>query len=127
MARQTIFDNALRPVAENLINQFGKDILLVSRSRVPDPATGGVTSVTTTQLARGVISDYGDEYADDSSSVEPTDVQIWIAAKSKKFKLSAGDSIHLGKKTSDPQYNVSVVVSVYTGESEGIYRVFCGI
>ncbi len=125
MARTTPLDRALRPVARELHNLFGKEVVLRRIERVKDHRRGIVKNVVESEeVVRAATGERGTGYGENLENIEPAGIELSIADLGLQGRApSPGDEIVWGTSYTDPVYKVLSVEVVHTGELIGMYAV----
>lgn len=126
MARTTVLDRALRPVAQLLHKEFGKDVILRRITRVKNVQMGTVKNVVESEeIVRAVASQRGSGYGENLENLEPGAIEISIADKGMVGPPpSPGDVVIWGTDPDDDlEYKVLTVEIVHSGELVAMYGI----
>jgi hypothetical protein len=128
----TALDKQLRPVATDLIQQFGKPVLIRRVETSYDAATDEETEVTLESVStKGVLEGFSTKYlgvqfsitgSPEGSLVHSGDVMVTVPGEAFSADPENGDVLHMGGALSDPRYVVVGVEAIYTGEQVGVYQ-----
>jgi hypothetical protein len=123
----TSLDLQMRPVATDLINEYGKPIVVRKTVSDHDPATGKVTHTHTDISTKGVIEGYSAKTlmatgGTGTSLVQVGDLSVTIPAEAfgDGEDPEPADTIFFDS-TSGAEHTIVTVEPVYTGELVGIY------
>jgi len=111
-------DSAIRPVASQVVNQFGTTVTHVGDAFQKYDATTGVVSKQQQRTERKCIVEQskGDRQG---SSDNKNELKLIMASHGENFAPEVGHSITLNGKT----YNVTAVVEQYSGDLVATYEV----
>lgn len=118
-------DAKIRPLAERLIENYGKELLLVSRVEGTfDPETGAVTATDPAAVSiRGIVQAV-DLHRVNGVNVLADDLVVLLAG-TLETAPAVGDLLYLGSSTSDRRTQVVAVRPIYSGELVAAYEVIC--
>ena len=116
-------DATLRPVARQLINQFGKTVTLSKVTQgTYDPVSGTYSSGCTTDHTVKVSPPESYDQADiDGSLVQRDDFEVQLAALGAPAIPEIGDTITMDGES----YSIITAPPVYSGELIAVYKLQC--
>ena len=114
----TALDNAIRPVAANLINQFGAVVTFEqTKSASYDVETGEVSSGTGKWYVRAIVKSSDRRHPATGESIQ--EKRLTLAAATLNFQPTEGMTLVHEKK----RYRVVEVISKYSGEQAATFEV----
>lgn len=115
----TEFDDVFRPLATEMLSEFGKSLLVVDPSLdVTDPANPVRAAVE--HPAKGLITGFEPRQINETS-IQSGDAKILFAAESFSTEPKPDWEVHIGETTADPKWVVVGVETIWSGELQAAY------
>lgn len=113
----TQLDDSLRPVAQDMIAQFGADATYTRRTAATyDAATGKTTETTGTTAVKVVIEQLKKAFRE-GGTVQSGDMKGQIADSDLGFTPALGDTLTVG----GVEYRVEDTMPVYSGQQVAVH------